>query len=298
MNFFVQQVVMQEEVHFRNDLTERKKPTWLSLEVFQHETKVSPSDHSLRTTEKEMERQGDVHLNYNHFKYSYIEKYADMETTMKRKVLNDNQISHLGINVRANGGKSVFQKRSKDSSNRILNEDLPSQKAPNVIQKQVDLPYERSNVQPKSMVTNIVSKSYSEAHASNGRASEEPKSKVIDQGQVTFKQIRNVNNSMALHIRKRNKQGFNMINAKFKESNIIVKQQMKNDDKNKSIDDLRTSDHVTVDSKFHQAEKTLHHYCGKDLHNTTKLNFSKRISLLSKVHLLVVLNSPLWEVSS
>ena len=50
------------------------------------------------------------------------------------------------------------------------------------------------------------------------------------------------------------------------------------------------------DRRFHQAEKTLYRFCGRHLYNETKMKFSKKVSSLNKIHLLVVLNSPHWQV--
>ena len=293
--------MMREEPNqfVKGELAQRRKPTQLSLEVIQHKTKVS-----------------------------------HMETTSYRKVLNDeqppgNQAIATIRNIPSNGENNVFQRRSNDQGSKsTLNEELNShsQKASNVIPKQVALLDEESNVQPKSMSrwkANIDSKSKPDAllHVANIKASQEPNNIVINKGHGIFsktrpnmvlkqtKKVNDFNNSMVLPIRETIEQGFNAINAQFNEHGVIMEQQLKNVDKYKSLDDLHTYGRAivngkfhqaekTLNSKFHQAEKTLHHYCGDDLYTTTKLNFNKKFSLLTRVHLLVILNSPYWEVSS
>ena len=270
-----EKVLLEKDQFFKDDLDERRKPIQLSLEVFHYETKVS-----------------------------------QMETTSHEKVLKDeqrpsNQATRPGIiNIPWDGEKNLFQRRSNyQSSNRILHEELnaPSQKASNMIPKQVALPEEGSNVQPKIMnkwKANIDSKSNSDGLLANIKASQEPTNINNVHGifsktrsNIVLNQMKKVNffnNSMVLPLGKTSEQGYTVINAEFKKRSITLKQQMKNVDKNKS---------VVVSSKFQQAEKTLYRYCGDDLYNTTKLNFSKKVSSLTKVHLLIILNSPHWEVS-
>ena len=232
--------MMQEEPNqfVKGDLAHRRKPTQLSLEVLQHKTKVS-----------------------------------HMETTSYRKVLNDeqrpgNQAIAAIRNIPSNGENNVFQRRSNDQGSKsTLNEELNShsQKASNVIPKQVALLDEESNVQPKSMSrweANIDSKSKSDAllHVANIKASQEPNNIVINKGHGIFsktrpnmvlkqtKKVNDFNNSMVLPIRETIEQGFNAINAQFNEHGVIMEQQLKNVDKYKSLDDLHTYGRAIVNA--------------------------------------------------